>query len=272
MKHFLILLCLIFSINSTLAETITVTPAEEINTSKKDFQIGNTYKFKNVNNNKIYTGNVIFYRPNGFLGQEAQIEISNFIDEKGNYLPGKITIIPDNHKKFQEFMNYFALSAFGFVRGSEIILKPDVHQFIISNNNLGNELIIPIQPMETISTSDDELEYGDIIEFQTIRNVYKKGVLYIKSETPIYGIIDSIDENGWCADNAAIYFKEFKTRDVNNNKITIKADLKIDGFEILKFKSERSKQFFNYISTFVRGKEVDIKDLDRNLKFVLITK
>ena len=272
MKRLLLSICFILAMNLALAESIVVTPVEEISTSKKDFQIGNTYKFKNSKNNEIYTGNVSFYRPNGFLGQEAQIEITNFIDLKGKYLPGKITIIPDNHKNFQEFMNYFSLSAFGFVRGSEISLKPEIHKFQLSDKDMSNDLIIPIQPMEEISTSNDELEFGDIVEFKTIRNVYKKGALYIKSETPIYGIIDSIDENGWCADNAAIYFKEFKTRDVNNNKITIKADLKIDGFEILKFKSERSKQFFNYISTFVRGKEVDIKDLDRNLKFVLITK
>jgi hypothetical protein len=272
MKRYLILLALFFSINSAFAEKVTITPLEEINTSKKVFQVGNTYKFKSVNNEKIYTGNVIFYRPNGFLGQEAQIEIANFMDEKGQYLPGKITIIPDNHKNFQEFMNYFSLSAFAFVRGSEIILKPDVHKFQLSEKDMNNELIIPIQPVEEISTSNDELEFGDIVEFKIIRNVYKKGTLYIKSETPIYGIIDSIDENGWCADNAAIYFKEFKTKDVNNNKITIKADLKIDGFEILKFKSVRQKQFFNYFSTFIRGKEVDIKDSDRDIKFVLITK
>ena len=64
--------------------------------------------------------------------------------------------------------------------------------------------------------------------------------------------------------------KKFQTRDINNNKVVINSDLTIDGFEILKFKSYRTKQFFNYISTFVRGKEVDIKEYDTDVKFVLI--
>lgn len=125
--------------------------------------------------------------------------------------------------------------------------------------------------MEPISTTNDNLELLDIIEFIVINDVYKQGKLYIKKGTPIYGIVDSIDENGWCADNAAVYFKKFKTKDINNKKITINADLIIDGFEIIKFKSDRMKQFFNYIPTFIRGKEVDIKEVD-DIKFVLITK
>lgn len=272
MKKILIFLSLILSINSVKSEPIFITPLEEISTSKKSFQVGNSYKFKNIKTEQIYTGSVVYYRSNGFLGQEAQIEISNFVDGKGKCVPGKITIIPDNHKKFQEFMNYFTMSAFAFVRGSEICLKPDLHKFIISDKDFSSELVIPIQPAEEISTCHDELEYGDIIEFNTIRNVYKKGIMHIKSETPVYGIIDSIDENGWCADNAAIHFKEFRTKDVKGNKIVLKADLTIDGFEILKFKKYRTKQFFNYISTFVRGKEVDIKTYDSEIKFVLITK
>lgn len=271
MKKFIISLSIIFSVTSINAEPITITPTKKITTSKKTFQVGNTYEFKDIKTGEIYTGNVIYYRPNGILGQEAQIEIANFIDANGKYQPGKITIIPNNHKNFQEFMNYFTVAEFAFVRGSEISLKPDIHKFIISETSIDNGLIIPIKPTEPISTANESLELLDIVEFKITNNVYRKGNLYIKKDTPIYGIIDSIDENGWCADNAVISFKKFKTKDINNQKITINADLNIDGFEILKFKSNKIKQFFNYIPTFIRGKEVDIKEVD-NVRFVLITK
>jgi len=273
MKRIIILSMLLFFTGSVNAEPVKITPMETISTSKKIFQLGNSYKFRNINTNEVYEGYVVYYRPNGMLGQEAQVEIANFTDVNGKHIPGKITIIPGNHKKFQEFMNYFTVSVFAFVRGSEICLSPNVHQFVLDETNPKNEnLIILLKNDEPISTCNDELEVSDVVVFSTITDVYKNGQLYIKTNTKVYGIIDSIDENGWCADNASIYFKKFKTKDINNNKVIINADLTIDGFEILKYKSGRVKQFFNYCSTIVRGKEVDIKESDSNLKFVLISK
>lgn len=273
MKKFLLLLSMLLISSSVFAETITITPLEKISTSKKDFQLGDSFLFRDIANDDIYTGYVTYYRPNGMLGQEAQIEISGFIAPNKKPCSGKITIVPENHKRFQEFMNYFTLSAFAFVRGSEICLLPDEHQFMINNNQSNNsEMVINIKPDMAISTCNDEFEYSDYIKFITINDVYKNGKLYIKAKTPIWGIIDSIDENGWCADNAAIYFKKFVFKDENNKKVFINADLMIDGFEILKYKSKRLNQFFNYISTFIRGKEVDIKREDVDIRFVLIAK
>lgn len=271
MKKLLVFIFLVFFAGSVNAEPVILTPVDKISTCNKDFQLGNSYKFKDVNSGEIYTGSVNYYRPNGFFGQEAQLEISNFINSKGKFVNGKITIIPNNHEIFQDFANYFTNSPFVFIRGSEVILIPNEHKFIIDNNSVNSsEMIIPIIPTEPINTCCMNIEYGDLIEFNTINDVYKKGKLYIKSQTKVYGIVDYVDENGWCADNAAIYFKEFKTKDVNNNKVSIKSDLTIDGFEILKYKSGRVKQFFNYVSTIVRGKEVDITSEDKNVKFVII--
>jgi len=205
------------------------------------------------------------------FGQEAQIEISNFKKDNGESVSGKITIIPQNHKNFQEFSNYFSLVCFDFIRGSEIILKPDIHKFIINNvpTNTDNKTAAVLKPANEISTAFDEIETGDIIKFVVVSDIYKNGKLFIKSGTPIYGTIDYLEENGWCADNAALYFKTFTFQDITGKKNTINADLKIDGFEILKYKSKRVKQFFNYSSIFVRGKEVDIKSYDKNIRFVI---
>ena len=40
---------------------------------------GNTYDFKDVETGEIYKGTVVFYRNNGFFGQEAQVEFNNFV-------------------------------------------------------------------------------------------------------------------------------------------------------------------------------------------------
>lgn len=273
MRKIILFLFLLILTSSANAEPVSITPVKTITTSVKEFQIGNLYQFRDVKNGDIYNGYVTYYRPNGILGQEAQIEISNFTKTNGQPIPGTITIIPSNHETFQEFMNYFSSAYFMFIRGSEIILKPDEHVFLINNTSTKKEQsVIVIKPNEEISTATNSLESLDEVEFIVVNDVYKNGKLYIKSNTPIYGIIDSIDENGWCVDSAAIYFKEFKTKNVDNKSITINADLKIDGFEILKYKSNKTKQFFNYISTFIRGKEVDIKLQDSAIKFVLISK
>ena len=272
MKKYFLCIFMLMLTGSVYAEPISITPIQTISTAQKDFKLGNSYQFKDVKNGDVYNGNITFYRPNGIMGQEAQLEISNFTNAKGQFIPGKVTIIPKNHETLQEFMNYVSFSYFMLVRGSEICLEPNKHVFLINNSDIKKEqTIVTIKPNEEISTCENTLEYSDEIEFVVVNDVYKSGKLYIKSNTTIYGIIDSIDENGWCADNAAIYFKEFKTKDVHNNNITLNADLKIDGFEILKHKSNKSKQFFNYISTFIRGKEVDIKLQDNKITFVLIS-
>lgn len=253
------------------ANAVTVTPVEEISTSKKSFQMGNSYKFRDINSEELYTASVVYYRPNGMLGQEAQIEIANFIDSSGKFIPGRITIIPDNHENFQEFMNYFQLSVFVFVRGSEICLKPDLHKFEIGNTfERNHKLVINIAPKHEISTCFDELEYNDVLEFRVVNDVYKNGKLYIKSGADIFGVIDSINDNGWCADNASLYLKKFITYTTSNEKVTLNTDLTIDGFELLKYKAGRLKQFFNYLSTYIRGKEIDIKMSDTDVNFVLI--
>ena len=273
MKKVLTLLSLIMLTKMALAEPITITPVKTISTCKKAFQLGNTYDFKDVNTGDIYRGTVTFYRENGMMGQEAQIELDKFVDKNNKYIPGKITIIPDNHKKLQEFMNYSPVFFAEYIRGSEIILKPQTHNFTINNTNEpDNLIIIPILPNQTISTCYDELEFGDIIEFVTTQDVYKKDKLYIAKNTPIYGIIDEINANGWGADHATITFKEFKTKNIHQEKITINTDLTINGYHILKYKSNKLAQFFNYLSALERGKEVDIKLNDTNIKFVLISK
>ena len=68
-----------------------------------------------------------------------------------------------------------------------------------------------------------------------------------------------MEDNGWIGDNAKIGFKKFVTYDVNGVKTILNSDLHISGLDILKYKHNKTAQFFNYIGVIFRGKEIDIK-------------
>ena len=115
--------------------------------------------------------------------------------------------------------------------------------------------------------SYDEIEYGDKIRFAVVKDVYKNGKLYIKKGTPVYGIVDYVNENGWAYDNAQIDFKEFRVKNIEGKVIKISSPVSINGFEILKYKGKRAAQFFNYCGVAFRGKEVEIIPEQDNLQF-----
>ena len=267
----LVLILTVLFICSAFATAIEVTPIQKIKSTTKHFSVGNKYKFKDVQTGEIYTGEVTFYRPNGMTGQEAQTEISNFVNSHGEKISGKITLIPSNHKVYQEFANYFESSCFVFIRGSEVILKPNVNKFIIGQPETDKiSYFIKLLPAEPVSTIHDELEIGDIIRFKTAEDVYKNGKLFIKKDTPVFGKIDIFDENGWIGDNAEIKIKKFVTTDISGKITELNSDLSINGFELLKYKSKRLAQFFNYMTVIFRGKEIDIKPYDKNICFVIV--
>lgn len=272
MKNFLCLFFLIVLLPlQAIAEPITISPLNKITTCDKYFQVGNSYEFRNTKTNEKIIGTVLYYRPNGVMGQEAQIEIGNFRTENNVNLSGEISLVPTNHKVFQEFMNYYSASWCTFVRGSEVILTPN-QEFII-NNNIQKKppvIVITIKPKNRITTVHDDLETGDIVEFTVTNDVYKNNKLYIKANTPIYGILDYVEDNGWVGDNANIGFKKFVTYDVNGVKTIFNSDLNISGLDILKYKHNKTAQFFNYIGVVFRGKEVDITENDSNITFNLI--
>ena len=271
MKKILLLILIILSFNVCFAETVQITPIKEIKTTTKHFKLGNKYQFKNIKTGDIYTGTVVYYRPNGFAGQYAQLEMSNFTNKDNNPVPGKISIIPTNHLKYQEYTNYFTSSGLILVRGSEIILKPKVHVFTINTpNNNFNGYAIKIKPNQVIATTYDQIEVGDKISFTVMEDVYKNGKLFIKKGELIVGEVDNFYENGWCADNAVINLKKFTTKDIDNKTQVLYSNLDINGFENLKYKSKRLAQFFNYIPTFIRGKEIDIKRYDKKVDFCIV--
>jgi len=117
---------------------------------------------------------------------------------------------------------------------------------------------VKIVPDQLISTCYDEIQVGDSVKFKAANDVYLNDKIYIKKDTPIVGIVSYVSENGWSFDNAQVDFETFKTRDVNNKIVVINSPVKINGFEILKYKGNRKAQFFNYAGVIFRGKEIEI--------------
>lgn len=131
---------------------------------------------------------------------------------------------------------------------------------LIGSSAFASEQIpIRIVPAEPISTVHDEVQLGDNIMFKVQNDVYYNDKLIFAKDTPVFGTVDKIEDNGWANDNAEIRLEKFKLRNFKNEIITIKSNVKIDGFELLKTKQKRFAQFFNYIGVIFRGKEIDIK-------------
>ena len=157
----------------------------------------------------------------------------------------------------------------GIIRGGEVILKPNKSEITVFFSDYINSDTTPvkIKPAQKISTCYDETEVGDRIKFIIEKDIYKNGKLYIKKDTPIYGTVDYISDNGWSYDNAQIDIKKFKTRTADGKVITISSPLSINGFDILKYKSKKIAQFFNYCGVAFRGKEVEILPEQDNINF-----
>lgn len=269
----LLLICILLTGISYAEEVpITITPVKKISTADKTLQEGSTVEFKNIKNDEIITGIIKELTPNGFAGEHASILISNFkYKNSDKKLNGEIYIKGGEHKKYQELANSGVAPVTAFIRGGEVILKPEKTKITVFFSDYINSENTPIKikPTQKISTCYDEIEVGDIIKFAAVKDVYKNGKLYIKKDTPIYGTVDYVSENGWSYDNAQIDFKKFKTKTADGKVINITSPLSINGFDILKYKGERLAQFFNYCGVAFRGKEVEIIPQKDNIEFNL---
>lgn len=262
-KKFL-LICILLIGASIQAEEIPImlTPVQKITTANKSLMEGDTLEFKDVNSGEIITGILKELKPNGFAGEQASIYIDNFkYKDSGKPLAGEVFVKGGEHQKHQEFANNISIGTTSvFIRGGEVVLQPNKTKIMVffSDYIKSEDTPVRITPAQKISTCFDEIEVGDKIKFTFVKDVYKDEKLYLRKNAPIYGIVDYVDDNGWYYDNAQIDFKYFKTKTADGKTITIESPLTINGFEILKYKHNRTAQFFNYCGVIFRGKEVDI--------------
>lgn len=119
------------------------------------------------------------------------------------------------------------------------------------------KLPIKITPTQTISTHTNEIEIGDWIKFKTVSDVYYKDKLFIKKNTPMVGVVDSIHENGLLADNAEIIFQTFYVRNVEKDLVKINYPLYI-GRRNSVCKGLGDKMV-KYIGVIFRGNEIKVE-------------
>lgn len=268
----LIIICVLFTGLSSFAEEVpvTITPLEKISTADKNLHEGDTVEFKDTKTGEIITGIIKELTPNGFAGEQAALLINNFkYKNSSKKLNGEVFIKGGEHKKYQDMADIGIAPVIGIIRGGEVILKPNKSEITVFFSDYINSDTTPvkIKPAQKISTCYDETEVGDRIKFIIEKDIYKNGKLYIKKDTPIYGTVDYVSDNGWSYDNAQIDIKKFKTRTADGKVITISSPLSINGFDILKYKSKKIAQFFNYCGVAFRGKEVEILPEQDNINF-----
>ncbi len=272
LKRLLLICILLTGISYAEEVPITITPVKKISTADKTLQEGSIVEFKNVKNNEIITGMIKELTPNGFAGEQATLLISDFkYQNSDKKLNGEVYIKGGEHKKYQDLADGGIVPVVGIIRGGEVVLKPEKTKITVFFSDYINSENTPIKikPAQKISTCYDEIEVGDKIKFSTVKDVYKNGKLYIKKDTPIYGTVDYVSENGWSYDNAQIDLKKFKTKTVDGKIINITSPLSINGFDIMKYKGKRIAQFFNYCGVVFRGKEVEIIPQKDNIEFNL---
>lgn len=137
----------------------------------------------------------------------------------------------------------------------------------LSNIAFAEQTSVKIVPAQNIKTCYDEIEVGDKIKFKVLNDIYKNERLYIKKGTEIIGIVDHLKDNGWLGDSAEINLKTFIIKDVNGNIIKTNSDLKINGFQELKYLYPQKERFFQYAGLMFRGKEIDINPTEDISKF-----
>lgn len=270
LKRLLLICILLTGISFAEEVPVTITPINKITTADKTLQEGSTVEFKDINSGELITAIIKELTPNGFAGEQASILITNFkYKNSDKTLNGQVFIKGGSHKKYQDMADAGLVPVVGIIRGGEVILKPNKTKITVFFSDYINseDTPIKIRPAQKISTCYDEIEVGDRIKFTAVKDIYKNNKLYIKKDTPIYGIVDYVSDNGWSYDNAQVDFKKFKTRTADGNIITISSPLSINGFDILQYKGKRIAQFFNYCGVAFRGKEVEIIPEKDNIQF-----
>ena len=135
--------------------------------------------------------------------------------------------------------------------------------FIVAMPVFAEKIPVKVAPVQIISTHHDELEVGDKLEFEVVKDVYKDEKLFIKKGTNLIGVVDFVHPNGWFGDGANIKLLNFSTTDVNNKNIEISYPLNIKGGMV---RSE-TKQYwirniattFTWLGVLIRGSEIFVE-------------
>lgn len=116
---------------------------------------------------------------------------------------------------------------------------------------------LPISPVEIVSTEHDEIQVGDWIQFHTAKDVYVDGELFIKSGTPVVGVVDFYHPNGFCGDDAEIKFRTFYLLGENGKKTEFNYPISINEHVLIR--NDMKGQTKHFLKTVIRGSEIFIE-------------
>ncbi len=141
---------------------------------------------------------------------------------------------------------------------------------LISNISVAAEKIpVTITPAQIISTEYDEVEFGDVVEFKVVKDVFKDETLIIRKEAPVEAEVDYVSPNGWAAETAYIQLKNFKIMNSKNKWIEVPYTLRIKGKDCLKSSNIIYKSC-TFLTSLVRGREVNLHPNQKKYNIILL--
>lgn len=124
----------------------------------------------------------------------------------------------------------------------------------IGKISFAKEMPVHIKPVSKITTSNVNLQEGDSANFVIKDDVLINSKLYLKKNTPVSGIITSLEENDYQYKPATLYIDNFVAKDVNNKTVKLKGIIYKKGNDHWMI-----TQFIPLPLTILRGGEVQIK-------------
>lgn len=92
-----------------------------------------------------------------------------------------------------------------------------------------NTINIPVSSTCLISVKKQHLDEGMKVKFQVVEDVKINNLLFVKKDTPVEGIIETITKSSGGGDPEEIIIGRFVTNDVNGNKIDLAGQIQKKG-------------------------------------------
>ena len=92
-----------------------------------------------------------------------------------------------------------------------------------------NNISIPIASINFLTIKKTYLDEGQKVSFKVVEDVIKNGELFIKKETPVSGIIETITKSSRGGDPEELIIGRFETQDIYGNKISLAGEVQKKG-------------------------------------------
>ncbi len=119
--------------------------------------------------------------------------------------------------------------------------------------------VLNITPAQEISTKDESLQKGSVVNFTAVNDVYVGSTLYIKKGTPVTALVNYVEKDAWIGETPLLILSYFETKDVTGDPVVIDYTLKIKAkYGMSKF-SEYAKY---YAKSIIFCANLDLKPND----------